>query len=81
MRFLRAVKGCTMRELIRNDHIRMELGIAEILNEKIPRFKTEWRLHVKRMDPTRFPRRDLDYHPIGKRSVGRAHKLWLDEFH
>ena len=35
MRFLRAVKGCTKRDLIRNDHVRMELGIAVSLNEKI----------------------------------------------
>ena len=40
MRFLRAVKGCTRRDLVRNDHIRMELGITESLNEKISRYKT-----------------------------------------
>ena len=35
MKFLRAVNGCTKRNLIRNDHIRIELGIAVSLNEKI----------------------------------------------
>ena len=55
MRFLRAVKGYTRGDLIRNDHIRMELGIAERVNEKISWYKTEWRLNVERMDPTRFP--------------------------
>lgn len=39
MRFLRGVKGCTRGDLIRNDHIRMELSIAESLNEKISLYK------------------------------------------
>ena len=30
MRFLRAVKGCTRRGFIRNDQIRMELGLSLI---------------------------------------------------
>ena len=71
MRFLRAVKSCTRGDLIRNDNIRMKLGIAESLNEKISRYKMEWRLHVETMDPTRFARRALEYYARGKRSVVR----------
>ena len=56
----------------------MELSIAESLNEKILRYKTEWRLHVDKMDATRFARRALDdYHPRGKKSVGRPRKRRL----
>ena len=79
MRFLRAVKGCTRRDLIRNGHIRMGLGIAENLNEKISRYKTECRLHVERMDLTRFSR-TLAYHP-SEREVWEDCKRWLYEFH
>ena len=74
MWFSIAVKGCTRRDLIRNDYTRMELGIADSLNEKISRYKMEWQLHVERMDPTRFSRTTLDYHPRGKRSMGRPSK-------
>ena len=63
-------KKHTRRDLIRNDHITMELGVAESLNGKIFRYKTEWRLHAERIDPNRFSRRPLDYHPRGKKSVG-----------
>ena len=56
MRLFRAVKDCTRRDLIGNDYIRMGLRIAESLNEKIVRYKTEWRLHVQRMDTTGFSR-------------------------
>ena len=41
-RFLRDMKGCTRRDLIKNDYIRMELGTAESL------------LHVDRMKTTIF---------------------------
>ena len=81
MRFSRAVKRCSRRDLIRNDHIRIELDIGESLNEKISRWKREWRSHVERIDPTRFSREALDYHPEGKKSTGRSRKRRLDEFH
>ena len=32
MRFMRAVKRCIRRDLIRNEHIRIEVVIAESLN-------------------------------------------------
>ena len=54
MRFLTAVKGCTMRDLIRR-----ELGTAESLNEKISQYKTDWRLHVERMDPVSYTHLDV----------------------
>ena len=44
MKFFRVAKGCTKEDLIRHG---MELGIPESL-----RYKTEWRLHVERMDST-----------------------------
>lgn len=39
MRFLRAVKGCAKRDRYRKDDIRMELDIAESLNDKISQYK------------------------------------------
>ena len=68
-----AVKGRTRRYLIRNYHIRMKLG-----NDKISRHKTEWRLHVERIDSTRFSRKSLDCRPKGKINVRRPRKRWLD---
>ena len=81
MMFLTAVKGCIRRDIIRNDPIRMKLDIAKSLNEKTSQHKKEWWLHIERIDPTRFPRRPLDYHPSGKRSEGSPRKRWLDDFH
>ena len=43
---------------------------AESLNDKISQYKTEWRLHVERMDSTRLPIRALDYRSRAKRMVG-----------
>ena len=31
----------------------------------------EWQLYVERMDPNRFSRRALEYHPRRERSVGK----------
>lgn len=38
------VKGCTRQDLIRDDHIRRELDVAESLNDIIFMNRTEWYL-------------------------------------
>ncbi|KAJ4438429.1 hypothetical protein ANN_14374 [Periplaneta americana] len=75
MRFLRRVKGCTRRDLIRNEDIRKELNIYNI-NDKVEDYKGKWKEHLSRMDNERIPALIQQYQPKGKRDVGRPRKRW-----
>ncbi|KAF6206398.1 hypothetical protein GE061_017631 [Apolygus lucorum] len=52
MKFLRRVKGCTLRDQIRNEHIREELGVYSV-NEKIAEARENGLQHIDRMDDSR----------------------------
>ncbi|KAJ4429026.1 hypothetical protein ANN_26022 [Periplaneta americana] len=67
------VKGCTRRDLIRNEDIRKELNIYNI-NEKVEDYKEKWKEHLSRMDNERIPALIQQYQPKGKRDVGRPRK-------
>ena len=75
MRFLRRVKGCTRRDLVRNEDVRNELNVYAI-NEKITEYKERWKQHVNRMGNGRIPKKILNYNPRGKRDIGRPRKRW-----
>ncbi|KAJ4442049.1 hypothetical protein ANN_11915 [Periplaneta americana] len=68
MRFLRRVKGCTRRDLIRNEDIRKEL------NKKVEDYKEKWREHLSRVDSERIPALIQQYQRKGKRDVKRPRK-------
>ncbi|KAJ4432143.1 hypothetical protein ANN_20759, partial [Periplaneta americana] len=73
MRFLRRVKGCTRRDLIRNEDIRKELDIYNI-NEKVEDYKEKWKEHLSRMDNERIPALIQQYQPKGKRDFGQLER-------
>ena len=77
MKFLRQVKGCTRRDCIRNEDIRRELNVYN-MNERLKRYKHQWKEHVDRMGETRIPKHIRRYKPFGRRSVGRPRGRWED---
>lgn len=79
MKFLRAVKGCTLHDHIRNEDIQLELNVNETINEKMKKYKTQWLAHVQRMNNDRIPLQCLNYRPCGKRCLGRPRKRWIQE--
>jgi hypothetical protein len=54
------------------------LQVAPIIN-KIQNYKTKWIQHVSKMDDHRYPKKMLQYQPIGKRRLGRLLKRLLDD--
>lgn len=78
MKFLRAVKGCTLEDRNRNEDIRNELGIFS-LDEKRKTYKRNWCNHLERMENERLPRVAREYEPGGQRSVGRPRRRWFPE--
>ena len=79
MRFLRRIPGYTLRDHIPNHKIREELDIYK-LEEKINSMKWQWFHHIERMDPSRIPKKILQYRPQGHRSIGRPRARWEDTF-
>lgn len=55
MKFLRAAKGCTREDRIRNETIREELGVQPIVDIAAG-YKEKWKAHVGRMSPERIPK-------------------------
>lgn len=78
MKFLRAVKGCTQLDRIKNADIRAELNVED-LNGIIHRYRTRWREHVDRMPEQRIPHQVQKYKPYRRRSLERPRKRWVEQ--
>ena len=65
MRALRAIKGITRRDRVRNTTIRSELKVTSLL-EEIERNKLRWYGHVMRMEMDRKPKKYLLWKPEGR---------------
>ena len=77
MKILRLIYGVTRRDRIRNTKIREDLKI-EPIGEIISRNNLRWYGHVKRMEEDRYPRKYLEWQPVGRRPPGRPRMRWLD---
>ncbi|PKU64467.1 ataxia telangiectasia mutated family protein [Dendrobium catenatum] len=78
MRMLRWMSGFTLRDRIRNEHIREKVGVAPV-EDKIRESRLRWFGHIKRRpfdDPVRRVEvLDLTYIKKGR---GRPKKTWLE---
>lgn len=83
MRFLngirvRGYKGSDMKSLFRVytwECIYLKIGRElniEALNDKSKKHKRRWCDHLKRMPNNRLPLSVLNYHPTGRRDIGRS---------
>ncbi|KAJ4451139.1 hypothetical protein ANN_02580 [Periplaneta americana] len=77
MRLMRRTAGYTRMDHIRNFDIVKELQI-EPITEYLQKYRQNWRSHVIRMHRSRIPRQILNYHPVGKRFLGRPFKHWQE---
>ena len=64
MRVLRAIKGVTRRDRVRNLDIRGELRVEPLL-EEIERIQLRLHGHVMRMTDNRLPKKYLLWQPLG----------------
>lgn len=77
MRVLRLIRGVTRRDRRRNEEVRVELGVENVV-ELVERGQLRWYGHVRRMEEQRVPRKYLEWTPEGRRSVGRPRVRWSD---
>lgn len=78
MKFLRAIKGITRRDRVRNEIVREELKIEPILKH-IERSQLKWFGHVCRMNDKRQVKTIWQTKATGTRRRGRPRKTWNDE--
>jgi hypothetical protein len=76
MKFLRTA-GYTLLDHKENEDILQELNTTSVL-EKITKYRHNWVKHVHCMNNSRFPKALVDYHPHGRRRLGRPLKRLLD---
>jgi hypothetical protein len=71
MCFLRAVRGCTSHDRLRNGDIRNELGI-EPLRDKLLNYRQNWETHLERMPEDGIHKQILQNQPRGRHTVSRT---------
>ena len=69
--------GVTMRDKIRNEHIRGTTRVVQAC-KKITEKRLKWYGHVRRMKEEHLVRRMLDVDIPGKRRRGRPNQRWKD---
>jgi hypothetical protein len=77
MKFLRRTAGYTLLDHKKNEDILQELNITPVL-EKTTKYRHSWVKNVHRMNNSRFPKTLIEYHPRGRRRLGRPLKRLLD---
>jgi hypothetical protein len=75
MRMLRWIMGASLRDKLRNDYIRAELGVA-VITDKVTEARLRWYGHVQRSNE--FIKVAKDMKVTGKRSRGRQKLRWSD---
>ena len=80
MKFLRHLLGITKLDKEKNQCIRQNTGVQNIVKE-IKQYQKKWLQHVRRMDTNRLPKQALQYKPKGRRNIGRPRKRWRDQLH
>ena len=78
MKCLRAIKGVTKYDRVRNSRIREETGVEIGLGERVEQANLRWYGHVMRMDRSRYPRKVMESTVPGARVRGRPRKGWVE---
>src|SRR6201990_2655800 len=77
MRVLRVIRGISLRDRVRSERIRTDLGVEPIL-DCVERNQLRWFGHVRRMEGAERLRRILVWRPEGRRPAGRPRKRWME---
>jgi hypothetical protein len=78
MKYLRRTAGYTLLNHKRNEEILEELHVTP-LEDKLCTYRHKWFQHVHRMEDNRLPKQLLNYHPKGRRQLGKPLKRLLDD--
>lgn len=79
MNTLRAIVGKTRLDRVRNETIRRECGIGDVVGFVRGR-RRAWNEHVQRADANRLIRIARDKKPMGRRDPGRPQKRWKESW-
>lgn len=77
MRVLRVIRGISLRDRVRSERIRTDLGVEPVL-DCVERNQLRWFGHVRRMEGAERLRRILVWRPEGRRPAGRPRKRWME---
>jgi hypothetical protein len=72
--YLKALKGCTRTDQLRNEDIRNELDILLLYLKTNTEYRHEWKIHLQRNRQTRIPLKAYKYCLSGRRGHGKPKK-------
>jgi hypothetical protein len=78
MKYLRRRAEYTFLDDKRNEEILRELHVTS-LQEKLCTHRRSWFQYVHRMEDNRLRKQLINYHPKGRRQLGRPRKRLLDD--
>lgn len=70
--------GISRRQRIRNEDVRLQMGIEGSLITDIERKQLVWYGHVQRMEEKRLPKKVMNWMPPNRRKRGRPRKTWKE---
>ena len=74
-----SLSGVALRDRITSEKIRKQWKVEKIIDD-IQNYQQKWNQRILRMPENRLPRESLQYHPQGKRDLGRPYCRWKDQF-
>lgn len=74
----RRTLGISRMDRIRNEEIRLRMGIEGTIINDIESKQLVWYGHVRRMDETRLPKKVMEWVPSARRKRGRPRKTWKE---
>ncbi|XP_044744708.1 uncharacterized protein LOC123306668 [Coccinella septempunctata] len=70
--------GISRGDRVRNEEVKLRMGVEGSLTTEIERNQLIWYGHVQRMPNTRLPKRVMEWIPMGRRKRGRPRKTWKE---
>ena len=76
MRFMRRTVGVNLRDRVRSEDIKNNIGVMQVMKG----FKGRSIEHVERMESHQSPKMETEYAPTTRRTRGRPRKTLMDTF-
>ncbi|XP_045466631.1 uncharacterized protein LOC123675327 [Harmonia axyridis] len=70
--------GISRRDRVRNEEVKLRMGVEGSVTTDIERRQLIWYGHIQRMPSTRIPKRTMEWIPAGRRKRGRPRKTWKE---
>ena len=76
MNYWRRCCRLTLKDRVRNDVIRERMKVEKSVVDEIEEKQLQWYGHLRRMSPSRMPKKIYEWIPAERRKRGRPRMVW-----